>query len=409
MRVIQTALLLTLGLFAGFRPFNVQAADEDATAIYKRRVLPLLTAKNPSSCAECHFAGVDLKMYFQKDQATTFAALRAEGLIDVDKPEDSKILAFINRKPKQENELIAKVRLQESEAFRDWIRAAVKDPQLLEAKTDVRLGTELPPEVIRHARKDRVLSSFVENVWSEIGRCVHCHSPETNQALVKKHGEQMSWIHPNDPAGTLEQAVEQGIIDLKHPEENFIVTKPSGLEEHGGGPKFALGSRTDKNFRRFLIDYANVVHAKYQTKSDLPSTPTEVRVGTGQHLRITGIPERFHQKLLRVDIYRWQDGGWSKTRWATADNPIAGKKQMWQSYVMASAPRDSQRAKELPKHPELATGRYLVKIYIDKEDKTKKNRDYELSNADFWGQVEIHGEWKPGYLPPKIIEAPQAD
>ncbi len=408
MHVHKLALLSAWGVLMVFAP-AMSVAEDDATAIYQRRVLPILTAKNPSSCTECHFAGVDLKLYLRKDQATTFAALRAEGLIDVNKPDDSKILEFIGRKPEKENALIAKVREQELNAFRTWIRAAVKDPQLLEQKTDVRVGTELPAEVIRHARKDRVLSSFVDNVWSEIGRCIHCHSPEHNERLVKKFGDRMSWIHPNDPAGTLAQAVKQGIVDTRKPETSQIVTKPGGLEKHGGGPKFALGSRTDKNFRRFLVDYAAVVNGKYQTKSDLPKALSEVRVGSGQHLRIVGLPERFHQKLLRADIYRWENGGWSKTRYGTADNPIAGKRQLWQSYVMATAPRDSARAKELEKHPLLAAGRYLVKIYIDQDDKTKKDRDYELTEADLWGEVEINGPWKPGYQPPKIIQAPVKD
>ncbi len=408
MRIFQLVMVWSLGLFLFSFP-GLAIAEEEAAAIYQRRLLPLLTAEKPSSCRECHLAGVDLGLYFRKDQAETFAALKSEGLIDLKKPDDSKILEFINRKPEKENPLMAKVRAQESAAFLAWIRAAVKDPELLKAKTNLRVGTELPVEVIRHARKDRVLGLFVDNVWSEIGRCVSCHSPEKNERLIKKHGPQMSWIRPHDPAGTLEQAVQQGIIDLKHPEESQIVTKPAGLEEHGGGPKFALGSRTDKNFRRFLIDYAAVVNSRYKTKADLPPTDSEVRAVTGQHLRITGIPERFHRKLLRVDIYRWEGKAWSKSRWATADNPIAGKRQLWQSYVLATAPRDSERATKLKKTPQLPGERYLVKIYIDQNDKTKKDRDYELSEAEFWGQVEIHGPWKPGYQPPKTLKAPAKD
>ncbi|MCA9071803.1 MAG: hypothetical protein KDA84_22905, partial [Planctomycetaceae bacterium] len=376
--------VLLAGLFLAVCPCNVFAEDA-ATAIYQQRVLPLLKAKNPSSCAECHFAGVDLKMYLHKDQATTFAALRAGGLIDVDRPDNSKLLTFINRKPKKENELMAKVREQELEAMRTWIRAAVKDPELLKEKTDIRVGTELSPDVIRHTRKDRVLASFVDNIWSEIGRCVHCHSPEKNERLVKKWGEQMSWIHPNDPAATLAHAVEQGIIDLKHPEKSQIVTKPTGLEDHGGGPKFALGSRTDKNFRRFLVDYAAVMDGKYQTKKELPPPAKEILVGTGQHLRITGVPERFHQKLLRVDIFAKEGDGWSKTRFATADNPIAGKRHLWKSYVMATAPPDSARAKTLANAPEIPAGHYLIKIYIKKKKKKKKDRDFELGENEFYG------------------------
>ncbi|MCA9147462.1 MAG: hypothetical protein KDB05_32010, partial [Planctomycetales bacterium] len=121
------------------------------------------------------------------------------------------------------------------------------------------------------------------------------------------------------------------------------------------------------------------------------------------------LPELFHEKLLRADIYRHTDAGWSESRWGTAENPIAGKKQMWQSMVMATAARGSDRAAQLKPDVPLPGGRYLVKIYIDREDKTKQDRDYELGESDFYGQVEFHGEWKVGYQPPKIVHAPARD
>lgn len=83
---------------------------------------------------------------------------------------------------------------------------------------------------------------------------------------------------------------------------------------------------------------------------------------------------------------------------------------MWQSMVFFVAPRGSKRAEEIAKAKEmqLPAGRYLIKIYIDQDDRTKKNRDYELGDAEFYGQVETDGPWKPGYQPPKVIHAPAA-
>jgi hypothetical protein len=248
----------------------------------------------------------------------------------------------------------------------------------------------------------------VENIWSEIGRCMHCHSPESNQKQVAKHGERMSWIRPRDPAGTLAQCVEQGIIDPDAPEESLIVTKPLVLVEHGGGPKFALGSRTDKNFRRFLNDYAAVVNRKYQRSDELPAPAPDVAVLTGQHLRIVDLPKQFDKNLLKVDLYRWTDDGWAATRVATAENPINGKQNAWQSMVFALAPRGSQRSVGLQSAEKalLPAGRYLVKIYIDRQDRVKQDRDYVLGEADLYGHAEIDGDWAPGYQPPKIVRAP---
>ena len=130
-------------------------------------------------------------------------------------------------------------------------------------------------------------------------------------------------------------------------------------------------------------------------------------VVTNQNLWIIDLPETLNRKLLRADIYRRVGNGWSEKPWATAENPIVGPRKMWQSMVFAVAPRESERARKLKPKQALPAGRYLVKIYIDRHDKTKEDRDYEMGKAEFYGQVEIHGEWKPGYKPPKIVHAPK--
>lgn len=196
-----------------------------ATEIFQRRILPILKSDKASSCTECHFGGVELKNYIHEDQATTFATLRANKLIDVQAPDKSKLLTFIARRPDAPDELLARVRQSEYRAFQAWIRAAVREPELLAARQNgTTLGTELPVEVVRHMRRDHVLQSFVENIWSE--------------------------------------------------------------------------------------------------------------------------------------------------------------------------------------EPLLSAGRYLARIYIDREGKTTQNRDYEMSESDLYGQVEFTGPWQPGYQPPKIIHAP---
>jgi hypothetical protein len=385
---------------------STQAGELTASEVFERRILPILRSTSASSCTECHFGGVELKNYIHHDQATTFAALRDDGLIDVKSPDDSKLLAFISRHGEKTDPLMARVRDNEYRAFRTWIRTAVLDPKLLAAPaTEVNVGIELSPEVIRHVRRDRVLASFVENIWSEMGRCTHCHSPEKNQKLVEKHGEQMSWIHPGDPEATLAQAVENAIIDTDEPEKSLILLKPLVLVEHGGGPKFIAGGRTDKNFRKFLVDYAAVINQRYQRTEQLPRPDALVGTPTGQHLRIMNLPAGLAQNLLRVDIYRWEGDRWSDAPVAIGDGPINGKRQAWQSVVFGLSPRGGKPATgPEPNATPLPAGRYLVKIYIDRENKTKQNRDYELGDGEFFAEVETDGAWPLGYQPPKIVE-----
>lgn len=395
-------------------PSFARSADKrpaDPSAIFKRRILPILNSPKASSCTECHLSGVDLKQYIHTDQATTFAALRKNGLIDVKTPEKSKVLTFIARKPQKPNPLTEKIRQQELAAFKAWLLAAAKDPKLLKASADDKgIGTKLPPEVIRHARKDRVLSSFVDNVWPQIGRCIHCHSPGKNQRLVKKFGDRVNWVVPHDPAGTLKNLVDAGNIDTDLPEKSSVLMKPLGTEKHGGGPKFLAGGEAHKRFLVFLRDYANVVNGKYKTAKDLPKPPKEVLFLSQQFLRIHGMPAKWHRLPTRVDIYRWdgRHSRWSAFRWGTAFGPIAGKRKMWQNIVAVTAPANTQRAKVIRRFHVLPPGRYLAKIYVDFDRKSQQDPQYVLGEKEFVGQIELTGKWQKGFRTPKEVDAPKS-
>ena len=127
---------------------------------------------------------------------------------------------------------------------------------------------------------------------------------------------------------------------------------------------------------------------------------------SGQHLRIVDLPANLNGKLLRADLYRITGDRISESPWAVGEGPIAKKKNLWQSMVFATAPRDSDRAKELKEERPIPGGPYLIKIYIDREDKTRQDRDYEMTKAEFFGQATIRGPWETGYKEPKIVHAP---
>lgn len=375
-------------------------AADSALDLFRQRITPILQAKDPSSCSECHLSGVDLKDYIGKTQEETFAALRDAGLVDVKKPEQSKLLAFIARKPEKNSLVSDKVRQQEYEAFAAWIVAAAKDPKLAAAKTgDAKLGPSVDDEVIRHARKDQVLASFLDNVWSEVGRCAACHSPDRNQKQVKEHGAKVSWIKLRDPQGTLDNLLTTGIIDADAPEQSLLLMKPTNQVKHGGGVKMVVGDRTYKQFRAFIEDYAASSAGKYKTAKDLPKERAEASAVTDIWFKLEGVPAKYDQKLLQVDLHRWdeQTKAWSKDRWATGDRQVFGKGQLWQQHLSVTAPRDSSRAKEIVGKPTLPAGKYLAKIYIDQAGKLQKDYQSELGSSEFVGQVEIDSRWPAGY------------
>jgi len=146
------------------------------------------------------------------------------------------------------------------------------------------------------------------------------------------------------------------------------------------------------------------VAGKYQTAADLPKPREQVYVATAQHLRLIDLPADFGDKLTRIDLYRWTDAGWSPVPVATVDGTVNPKNQMFQGVVFAILPRMTAIAKEVERRRQFPEGRYLAKLYIDREGKAASNRDYEMGPGDLVTRIEFDGPWPPGYSPPKILK-----
>jgi hypothetical protein len=383
------------------KPKPKDASNGIALQVFEKRILPIFHAKRPSSCSECHLGGVQLNDYIFPEQDKTFAALVSAGLIDVDQPDSSKILEFIEREPEKPSLITAKVRKDEYDAFRAWIEAAVADPGLLSAKSNAKVGPTVPVEVVRHSREDRVLESFVDNVWSEVARCSGCHSSDQNQAQVKDHGDRVSWIKAGDPRATMQHLLEADLLDLESPEQSQLLMKPTLQVEHGGGQKMLVGDRSYRQFRRFIDDYAAMASQQYKTASDLPIADPELSVATsmtnGIWFKLTGVPEKYDKQLLQVDLFRKEGSGWSTERWATADRAVAGTAGLWQQTLSLTAPRDSKRIADIRTKLALPAGEYLVKVYIDTEGRLDKDSSAGLSERELVGEVVLDSSWPTGY------------
>src|SRR5262245_48639756 len=185
-------VLLTMAvLFASFSMLSSSntAADEastqsEALALFEQRIVPIFRSPQPSSCVQCHLASVDLKNYILPSSEKTFVSLRDQRLIDLADPEKSKILSLIQRGEQDLDRgaklIHAKTRQAEFEAFAAWIKACCNDPKVrdLPPLDAADLAKPARPEaVIEHNRKDRLLDSFVRNVWSQRMRCFPCHTP----------------------------------------------------------------------------------------------------------------------------------------------------------------------------------------------------------------------------------------
>jgi hypothetical protein len=245
------------------------SADDEALALFKRRITPILRSANPSSCSECHLSGVDLKDYIGDTQEETFASLRSAGLINMQKPDESKLLTFIHRTPPNAIPVSRKARQQEFIAFRAWIRVAVEKGE----------------------------SSSADQI------------PEPSNVFALLSGQQLR------------------NVDL-----------PERL-----GKKNCV--------QMFLFGRASV-----------------------------GRPGRGLLRKIRA-----------------TENVKCGRARCLQRCQSGQIGAD--RAATLRKNHFLPDGRYLIKLYIDRDDRLKKNLDYELGQSDLYGQVETDGEWKFGHQP----------
>lgn len=390
----------------------------DPKEVFERRILPIFKSPNPSSCTECHLAGVDLKNYILPSHEKTFLSLRDQGLIDLENPADSKILRLIamGGGTNQGAALIsAKVREAELAGFSDWIQASARDPKLRNAAklpaAEVAKPSR-PLEVIRYARTDRLLASFEENIWSQRFRCSGCHSPKgsENAKLVEKHGEQVSWMKDTADA-TMRYLLDSENLNVQQPERSRLLLKPLNEIKHGGGQKMLPGDMTYKAFRAWLDDYAKTVSDRYASVAELPKPKAvPAMFGTEIWLKLRNTPPEWGERLLQVTLFAWDKtrNTWESEPIAMSDRGVSGKGKLWQHSLALLAPKDSERAKQWSETPaSLPAGRYLLKVHVDVKERLKADWNATLAATEFVGEAVVDSKWPKGYGKMTVVEASQ--
>lgn len=378
---------------------------EPSRTVFERRILPLMRTTDPSSCAECHLGSVALKDYLASTEEKTFQSLRDQGLIDLGKPDDSKILKLIRMAPPKSTLVAQKVRDQELSAFRDWLTAAVNNPRfksLPSLPASQRATPAAPVAVMRHGRIDHVLERFEATVWAQEQRCAACHASgsEQNRKLVAQNGERVSWIVPSDPRATLVQMIEKGYLNAASPEKSLLLLKPTMQVPHGGGIKMVAGDAGYRAFRSFAEDYSAIVRGAYRSAAELPPSSIERFVSTEYWLKLDRTPDTWSDKLLGVDLYSVDASGKSiGSRVATSDRVVFGKGRLWQHNLDLVVPAKSSAAAA-----DLSRGRFRARIYVDKSSTVVNDWKKELRvPANLAGEVEVTAGWSPGYGAMKVI------
>lgn len=419
-------------------------AASDARAIFDQRILPIFNSPNPSSCVQCHLSAVDLKDYILPSSEKTFASLRAQGLIDVDHPEKSKILTLISMGEKDADKgaqmIHEKMRQAEFEAFASWIKAGSMDPVLrkLPAPDPAELaGPKRPDEVIRHARRNRVVDSFERNVWSQRMRCFPCHTPhEINEDApnyksamehLKKMEENLGitftgrlQLFKETPEATMDYLLRDSrdpkpgrlpLVNLKEPAKSLLILKPmsklppknadgefekaSYIEPvyHLGGLKMHADDFSYKSFMAWLQDYASVVGDQYVTVEDLPADNWYF---SELALVLRDAPEKWPLTAkVQLAVHAWDSdhGNWLPEPVAFTQGLVGPKRNVFGKLFLLRSEQTEQKVDWASANPTLAPGKYLVKAYLDSHGVLAKNPTALLGEKEFRGQAEIQAKW----------------
>lgn len=443
-----TVLVTTAFLVCSLAYASEPSSDEEALAVFNERIMPIFRSPKPSSCVQCHLASVDLKDYIQPSHEQTFVSLRDQGLIDLEDPDESKILDLIamgERDLDKGARLIhARTRDAEYEAFAAWIRACCKDVDLrsLPAVPESELaGPDKPDAVIRHARKDRLLDSFVRNVWSQRMRCYPCHTPnelnsgpvpaekaiERHAKLEKQYGQRIN-IFRETPAATMQQLIISSrsrskkhlpLINVDEPGKSLLVlkpisklppkdaagqpAKPSSVEpvSHGGGLKMHVNDQSYKSFLAWIQDYAKVVRGEY---ADADQLPADNWSPTAHVLRVRGTPESWERgSVVQLFVHAWDEDrrGWQKTAAAFTQGTVTPRGMVNGSLFLISSGTDDDDATSSSK---LASGKYLIKAYVDRDRRVSEDPTVLLNDRTSDGDTELQATWGEGFRNAEVVE-----
>ncbi len=260
---------------------ELQCTPEAGLTLYERRIAPLLEDDRPSTCNQCHLSGVDLSLYLQDTPCATMACMAEEGVVDLESPEDSVVLSWIDRAVPSGG-ITEQTIATERQAMLDWIQmVSTCETEVCEpveepcGEPPSASDCEFPPPVSEPMGLDDpgdCSDLTMELVWREKvyawrSRCYPCHFDSHQDSFE----EAVKWVATGTcNAASLESlrnAESMGLLDPDDPLASPLLTKPLdediGGVEHGGGPKLhSTDEPTYLDFAYFAQRWADCQVAK---------------------------------------------------------------------------------------------------------------------------------------------------
>lgn len=253
------------------------ACEVKPTKTFRDRIEPLLDQERITTCNQCHLSGVDLTAFARETPCKTWACLVEDNLVNVNQPENSRILSWILR-ASPESELITDEVIQaEHDGFLEWIEANAacpgacagvecgepgKGPTCSDGTTDPE--PELPLGADERGCSDLELEqAFLDDVYAWRGRCYPCHF-DTELHADKDAPRWLSLVGncEKGSATSLARVLGLGLIDVEEPTASLLLLKPldtaGGGVKHDGGQKFSSTMDPSyQSFLRFIQHYAD--------------------------------------------------------------------------------------------------------------------------------------------------------
>jgi hypothetical protein len=241
----------------------------DAGSLYQKKVAPVLASDQPQTCNECHLSGVDLNLFVRADMCETRACLVDLGLVDMNDPDQSKVLAWIARAHPDSALITQDVIDQEYDAFKEFVEQisqcggeacpgvtcpATSDVEACGSPDQAPDGTIVVPPGTA-CDSTTVEATFRDTVYVWRDRCFPCHfASEPGSAPGAP-----SWIDDRNGCNpgaleTFHNVVSLGLVDANDPTQSLILRKPLDIAQggvaHGGGSKF--DGTSDPTYQSFL-------------------------------------------------------------------------------------------------------------------------------------------------------------
>lgn len=241
-----------------------ECSEDDLGELYERYVEPVMSDAHPQSCNQCHLAGVDLTMFVGDTPCESMACLIEMGWVDLEDPEASEVLAFIEQGEADSDMITEETLAAEHEGFLQWISwsaechepvcGEIDDPcGLGESDNELPEGTETP---LGGCEEDELVEAFTAKVWSWHGRCWSCHHADgESREDFDSAPPFYVWDgdNHNSSRASMYNLIGMGAVDVVEPHQSTLITKP--LQEgatvdtdigeitgvwHGGTDKFKL-------------------------------------------------------------------------------------------------------------------------------------------------------------------------